>query len=239
MKDNDIRQIWETANKRTTNLYSLEEIKAYQKKQARDISHLIKRGIGVDIGFKIVNLLALVVLFFKVSNAFNTQVAIGFVSLILIVSVLLEFGIVLESDKLERSKSIIENLQDELRFMQSAYRPFLFLGPLSNAFFFLAGSFWYYYLKYGAIPSLDFIDILVLGSLLLIGYATGYFANLPFYKTQIKDLKACIHDLDDQYLASNVIIRQTNRRRRRHILVFILLLLGVLLLSLLIWFYLK
>lgn len=239
MKENDIRQIWEAVNASTIKQYSIEEIRAYQKKQAGNISRLIKGGIVADIGFKLLNLLALMILFFKISNATNIRGAIGFVLLAGIVSVLWEFRIVVESDKLERSKSIIENLNDKLRFMQSTYKSFLFLGPLSNAFFILAGSFWYYYLKYGTIHSLDLTDKLVLGGLMLIGYAVGYFAGLPMYKNQVMDLTSCINDLDDQYLASGVMVRQKRRQKRNRTVFAILLITGILLLLFLVWVYLK
>ena len=229
MEDDKLKNIWKKATGfPEKSKYTLAEIASYKQKKARDTNRNIRRGILVDIGYKAVIILGLIVhLFLQGTKDSQVFWIIGGLILLTVVLVGINLQFIRRLDQLTESNSILENLQQKIAYLRTTYRPFLFLSPLSNFLFILTGFFFYYHFKYGAIQMDPPWEDPVLYGFLILGYLIGFWAALPFYRMHLRELEECLEDLDDQFMAGLKIREHQRRKLLYYIIGATLLLVGI------------
>lgn len=231
MNELDLKRIWKSAQAAgdQQKKYTMEEILMYRKRQSRETSRGILWGIKSDIALKAVLLFGFgVLLLILPVGSPGRPVALVLIGLILAL-IFLEFHFIRKLDQLGETDAILNNLKNKIGYLRHYYRPYIFIGALTNPILMLCGFFFYFYFTYGEIRMAGPAEDPVLYLLLLLGYALGVIGTYPFYLSRNRDLTECLHDLDEDDLATQKIAGQQYRKRRFLIIAFILILLGLLL----------
>ena len=233
MEKRDIKDIWKSApeNQFSTNRYSLNEIQAYRKKKSVQTSRSARLTIRFDIGLKSILITGLCYLLLT-HQQYPYPFVFGVLIALITALIFIENSFIQKLSQIKETDSVIENLTHKLHYLRTTHAWFVFLGALSSPLFVLCGFFLYYHFKYGEIriglPIEDPMTYLFLA----LAFVISYFSQLPVFKSQVRELKESIEDIDDSAMA-HVKIEESRKRRRNYMILFsILILVGALVLLL-------
>jgi len=236
MEENDLKNIWKTAGKYESKIrkYSLADIESYRTKKSKQVSRSSRAGILFDIIYKIVAAAEFIYLLIFL-NSSTWQIIITCLLAALCVLILIELGFLKKFNLISDSDPVISNLQKKYGFLKTTYRKFIIYSALSNPFFVTGGFFLYYYFKYNEIKMGTPFEDPVLFLFIVISFFISLAAQWFPYKTQLKDLKESIEDLDDDKIAGVKIEEALRRRKKIIVISSILLLVGILFLLILLF----
>lgn len=236
MEETDLKNMWKKAggNESKIKKYSLSDIESYRTKKSRQVSKSSRGGILFDIFYKIAAAAEYIYLLIFL-NSFTWQIIITCLLAALCVLIVVELGFLKKFNLISESDSIIGNLQKKYDYLKTTYRKFIFYSALSNPFFVAGGFFLYYYFKYGEIKMGTPFEDPVLYVFIIISFIISLAAQWFPYKSQLKDLKESIENLDDDKIAGVKIEEAVRRRKKIIIISSILLLAGILFLLMLVF----
>ena len=230
MEDLDIKGIWKNAAHNASNekKYSLAEIQTYRTKKSKQIHRSSKAGILFDIFYKFMAIAEFVFLLFVLNYQYPYQIIIPVIISGLCILIAVEYRFLKKHNLINESDSIIENLQNQYKYLKTTYRKFILLSSLSNPAFITGGFFLYFYFKYNEIRMESPLIDPVLYIFIVISFLIPLAAQYPVYKNQLRDLKESIDDLDDAGSASEIISDSENRRKIIIIISSVLIIAGIL-----------
>ena len=236
MEETDLKNIWKKAggNESKIRKYSLADIESYRTKKSRQVSKSSRAGILFDIFYKIVTAAEFIYLLIFL-NASAWQIIIACLLAALCILIAVELGFLKKFNLISDNDPVIDNLKKKYGFLKITYKKFIFYSALSNPFFVTGGFFLYFYFKYNEIKMGTPFEDPVLYLFILISFIISLAAQWFPYKSQLKDLKESIEDLDDDKIAGVKIEEAVRRRKKIIIISSILLLAGVLFLLILLF----
>lgn len=228
MNEEELKQVWRKAGKEmVSQAYSSATLEQFINSRSTSIEAKVKQLLQIDIVFKSVLLVSLLV---NVYLYFNTPTILS----VCLAAILLLTGLTyFEFKTMERfnqvtdpSKSAKDNLTSMLTFLQSRFETSTLTVASTHLFGFTSGVLIYFYLVYGRVRPLDAMDYFVFGVFYLIGIIFGITATKGQVKYHIEHLKACLSDLNENVMAVVSSHIEEQRKQDRVMKTLLMLLVG-------------
>ena len=233
MSDKSLKDMWNSADEFAgASGYEDTSIQKFISSQSSSIAEKIRKLLQMDIGIKLIVALMLLIDAF---SFFNIQPVVSYVcfGLLFVLSFLLIFNFrILEdfSRLADYGQTTRKKLSNILIFLKSRF--FTALLSISSTYFFgfIAGVLLYFYFTYGYLRRLDNMDIGVFSTICLIGIVMNYATYSNLVKYQIRHLKLCLSDLNENSmeLVTQNIEEQQKKDRIIKVLITAVLILGLL-----------
>lgn len=235
MKTADIdslKSAWKNEQGFKNKTLSPSDIENFLRKKSRDISQLFKKGLGFDMVLKGIlgaSLIGIILLFSD-----NLPLVISMIVLLGLILWAIWFQLLMYRRIPQSGMSespIRASLEKRIRFYHERYIKSLHIGAISNALVFVAGSIYYFYFKYGEIPPLDLVDILVFGTAIIISFVFGAVIQIAQHNFQVKQLESCLQEIDEDSMSLITIKEHRNKKLRLFFISLTALICGLLLLA--------
>ena len=128
------------------------------------------------------------------------------------------------------ARSTLDLLRQYIAFYYRHYYRALLVMAGSSVFFFLIGSLYYLYFKYGDIPPVRWDDLLVLGIGLVVSFSLSAVAQVWQGNFQIRQLEERVQEIGEQSLSTRSLEIQRNQLLRNAVQIGMALIVGLLLL---------
>lgn len=226
------RSAWKKEQGFSSYKLSDSDIKKFLQASSGNINKLFKTGLSIDIAFK--SLLAisfggLIAVFVDHGIIISLNAALMVLSIGGIIFQIITFR------KIPENGHPLQNLRNSLKikidFYNTRYIKSLLVGALSNSMFFLSGSMYFFYFKYGEIRPFQLDDYIVFGSAIILSFALGAFFQIKQHNFQIRQLENCLKDIDENTMYEHNLRNIKNRKMKNMIIAAITVILGLLLLS--------
>lgn len=233
MDDKKLKDMWASSEISEDSMnYGSDSIQNFISKRSDSVAVKISNMIKLDIGFKIIIALGLIlnsILFYRIQPMVSY---ICFFSLpVLLPLLFFEFRVLEDFNWLtDYGISTKEKLVDMLSFLQIRFFTTLLSFASTYLFGFTAGMLLYFYFAYGFVRRLGNMDIWVFSTICLIGIVMNFVTNNSMVNYQKKHLELCLSDLNENSLelvAQNIESRQKLDHVTK-ILVVIALMIGLL-----------
>ncbi|HMQ59418.1 MAG TPA: hypothetical protein PKE06_02065 [Flavilitoribacter sp.] len=221
---------WQLESPPTGRPLTDREIHALMRATSKHILVRFRRGLVFDLIFKAVLLVLAVVL------AFRMPFTPGRPAFYLIAAALLIGGMGWQLRTLRRiprqDPGALSTLDLLLQCIAFYYRYYYRVIPVmagSGAFFFLIGSLYYLYFKYGDIPPAGWDDLLVLGIGLALSFVLSTVAQVWQGSFHIRQLEERVREMEEHSLSARSLETQRTQMIRNTVLTGIALIIGLLL----------
>ena len=204
------------------------DIRGFMKRRSKNMLQQFKMGLVVDIAIKIILLLAsgtLCLLYPFGSSAWLTGISVALLTL---------FGIGLQwkvykqlPAQNQARKNLLHLLKTYVDFYKNIYIKTIFIAAITGPLVFINGALFYYYFKYGRIPSLSVMDFVILGTFLGLSYALSLIVQLNHNQFQLREYENCIKELEENSMTRVGINRYESMRKIILIAFGIALLIGL------------
>ncbi|TNE62190.1 MAG: hypothetical protein EP344_05250 [Bacteroidetes bacterium] len=229
---------WQQGSPTAGPLLTDREIQTFMHATSKHILVRFRRGLVFDIGFKAV------LLAFALVLAFLMPCTTGWLVFCAIVVLLLGGGIGWQLRTLRQiprqdpgARSTLDLLRQYIAFYYRHYYRAMLVMAGSSVFFFLTGSLYYLYFKYGGIPPVHWDDLLVLGIGLVLSFSLSAVAQIWQGNFQIRQLEERVQEIGEQSLSADSLDTQRSKMLRNAVLIGIALIAGLLLFLYLIYQY--
>ena len=203
------------------------EIQNFMKSASKIVGQY-KRSIIFDIVFKSFLLISFIVLLFLLKNQSITTLTNSFFIFIAIFGIIWQTKVYKRVDKINVvNKHIKRSLRASIDFYNGQYVKSIFVSALSSTLFFLSGSLFYLYFKYGQIPSFELDDFIVLTIGIILSYGVSAFAQIKQNEHQIKALESCLVEIEENTLNASSIKKYQANRIKNIVTIGIALITGV------------
>lgn len=211
------------------NKLSDSEIKSFLKGKSKDISRLYKAGLYMDIVIKFILTLAcgfLVYIWYATSEiaAFST-------GLMIITGVFgaIQLRYLLKFPDFELGENNLKNIINSIiSYYSKHYKKALYIGASSAPLFFISGSLYYFYFKYGEIRTFQIDDFIVFGVGIVISYFIAIMSQIIQFRFQMNQLKSCLQEINEDIISELTIQKQKKQRKRLIIIALLFILVGAL-----------
>ena len=224
----EIEQIWHNDQRAVEggNWLSVEELRAFRKNYSKKIARSNRGILLLDSIYKMIVIVAYILLLLigKITmlKAGMTGLVVSGLSLLLFKNKLLLRSI----DELDRSKDVIHVLKAQYGFLNRFYREFLFIGPVTNPFFVLAGFQFYHFFSSGQDRLPELLSDPVTYIFLVLAFVIPFIAQKITYTKELNELEQFIAiELADAVDEVSLIGLQA-RKRARQVLYLLLILTG-------------
>ena len=210
------------------------EIRAYIVKRSKGLTASFKAGLLLDIILKIIlgiSFIALIVLFRGKIGIAGVCTGSLLILIYLLWSHITTYRKIPGQD--EYSGDIQNFLKSRIDFYRTKFLKTVYVIALTNPFVFLSGMLYYFYFKYGIIRPLDIIDIIIFGTLCIVGFALGALVQVKQYNFQVLQLEECLKEFEEGEINENTLRRHKKQKRAILIIFIIALIVGLLLLGIL------
>ncbi|WP_319499688.1 hypothetical protein [uncultured Draconibacterium sp.] len=232
--DEKLKAMWnKTENLIGSSEYDSSNIERFLSGRSHSTAQMIKKMIYMDLIMKGVVMIALlvdIILYAGTTNVVAVCIS-GMVPLAGLAyyqqKMLTRFAEIADHGQTTRDK-----LVSMLTYLKTRFTSTLISISITYLFIFIAGSLAYFYAVYGMVRPLDWVDIAVFISFILIGLGFNFFTFRAQVQYHIKHLQICLSDLNDKNLelVSENIELQRKRDRTNKLLLLFLLVFGILLL---------
>ena len=224
---NKYQLAWKNEESFQAEKLSESEIRHFMRSASKIVGQY-KRSLIFDIVFKSVLLVSFLVLIFLLKNQ---SIAILTNSFFIITAA---FGITWQTKvyksvgKISVSKKHLKDiLKAYIVFYTGQYIKSIFVSALSSTLFFLSGSLFYLYFKYGQIPAFELDDFIVLVVGIIGSYSISSFAQIKQNEYQIEQLESCLVEIEENTINASSIKKYKNNRMKNLVTIGTALILGV------------
>ncbi len=231
-----MKAAWKNERKFQEHRLSEADIERFLSGKSKDIGQLFRTGLILDIALKSI----VGISFFGIMMLFRTNLPVLLISsgilLLLLWTIRYQWLMIGKIPEAIAPNPVIRtSLEDKINFYHQRYIKSLYVGALSNSLLILSGMLYYFYFKYGEIRSFLWDDYLVLGAVIVLGFALGAVIQIAQYKFQVKQLESCLREIDEDAITSLTIREQRNKKVRRTLIFLLALVCGLLILAYLIF----
>ncbi|MCK5067052.1 MAG: hypothetical protein KAR16_06430 [Bacteroidales bacterium] len=235
MKATDIdslKSAWKNEQGFENKTLSQTDIEKFLQKKSKDITHLFKVGLTIDVVLKSiigVSLMGIIILF-----SGNQQMVISMTAILGLILWAIWFQLKMYRSIPQTGMSepaIRTSLEARIQFYHQRYVKSLYIGALSNSLFFISGSLYYFYFKYGEIRPMDIVDFLVFGTAIIIAFVIGAVAQIAQHNFHVKQLESCLQEIDEETMTALTIKEQRNKKLKLFFIALTALVCGLLLLA--------
>jgi divalent metal cation (Fe/Co/Zn/Cd) transporter len=215
----------------TEKLYAEEDIKKFKMKKSKDFSQTLYKSILMDVAFKSVLIVAMLLLVWFYWT--NTLLVGAILTIIGLSSYLLyrESLIRNQFQKIEDyTRELSTTIKEKVQFYRSNSKSLLLMLAFTNGLLVWVGSLFYFHTKYGYYRIDDFIDLVVNLLMVILAFAISYAAYNFQFRFNVHELEENLADLDDDSMAAIHVQNQKRRRKRLRAGLIILSLVGLLVL---------
>ena len=204
MKEHDLKEVWKEASGSPSVNFEMnkEKIHKYRKDASDRISKNLKKGFIFDIVLKsVISLAAITLLIISCvdgslfDQSSSSIFVMSFISMFLLSAMIV--SAILSGKKfndIPKDLPVLESLNSKLIFLKTTYRKFIFGSALTAPMFVFTANSYYFYHKYG---EMRFDDPVIL-IFIFISFIIAYFAQIPFYNIQKRELEEAIADFDEE-----------------------------------------
>ncbi len=226
-----LKSAWKKEQGFETRRLSESDIEKLLHRKSRDISQLFKKGLVFDLVLKSLigfSLIGIIILFTG-----NPYLLISMLAVLAIIlwTIWYQVKIYRKIPSTGTEPVIRTSLEQRIQFYHKHFIKSLYIGALSNSLFFISGSLYYFYFKYGEIRPLDLTDYLVFGTGITIAFVLGAWVNISQHNFQMKQLESCLQEIDENALTELTMKDRRNKKIRLFIIVLLALISGLLLLA--------
>ena len=211
---------------------SAQEIKAVLKRESRTVTRQFRTGLLMDIVLKMVSAAALAGLLFL----FRDNTAVSIMNTVVLAFTL--FLLFLQWKTLQdvprpqvAAESLRSGLEKMIRFYRERFLRALYIAAVTGSLVFYIGVLYYSWFKYGGIRPLDADDYIVFISGLLLAFAINAVAQRWQASVHVRELKACLQEIDAETLSRQRLRKQRHRRTRITLMWAVWATLGILVLA--------
>ena len=213
---------WKSEQGFEKNTLAEADIQGFMKSKSKEIYKLFKKGLIFDIVLKSVigaSFIVLAVLFFS-----DMKVVIISPVIISGIAFVISFqGRMLK--KIPKANYAEDNLRKVLGktigFYKDKYIRSLYVTALSYSLFIISGTLFYFFFKYGEVRPFETDDYFVYGFTIILGFALGAYAQIKLHNFQIRQLKLCLNEIDENTI-NGLTVKNQKAKRRQIFLVFLL-----------------
>ena len=211
---------------------SAQEIKAVLKRESRTVTRQFRTGLLMDIVLKMVSAAALAGLLFL----FRDNTAVSIMNTVVLAFTL--FLLFLQWKTLQdvprpqvAAESLRSGLEKMIRFYRERFLRALYIAAVTGSLVFYIGVLYYSWFKYGGIRPLDADDYIVFISGLLLAFAINAAAQRWQASFHVRELEACLQEIDAETLSRQHLRKQRHRRTRITLMWAVWATLGILVLA--------
>lgn len=226
-----IKAAWKIERSFEDHELSEADIQDFLSGKSKDLIQLFRKGLIFDIVLKSVVGASLIGVFFLL-EAKQPLMLITSILMLILWAIRYQWLMISRIPKATASDPVIRtSLENKVKFYHQHFRKSLYVGALSNSLFILSGMLYYFYFKYGEVGPFTWDDYLVLGIIIIIGFALGAFFQIAHHNFQVKQLENCLQEIDEDTITT-LTLREQRTKKRRLILIFLLAIIcGLLLLA--------
>jgi len=224
-------------NEKSFQAEKLSEIEIHNfMKSASKIVGQYKRSLIFDIVFKSLLLISFIGLIFLLKNQSIATLTNSFFIFIATFGIIWQIKVYKTVNKISISNEPLKRLlRAYIDFYNGQYVKSIFVTALSSTLFFLSGSLFYLYFKYGQIPYFELDDFIVLTVGIILSYGVSAFAQIKQNKYQIKQLESCLVEIEENTIKASSIKKYQTNRIKNILMIGIALIMGLLIIFYLIF----
>jgi phosphotransferase system glucose/maltose/N-acetylglucosamine-specific IIC component len=211
---------------------STPEIEAVLQRESRTVTRQFRTGLLVDIVLKSVSAAALAGLLFL----FRGNTAVSIMNTVVLAFTLfllfLQWGTLQDVPRPRvAAESLKSGLETMIRFYRERFLRALYVAAVSGSLVFYIGVLYYSWFKYAGIRPLDTDDYIVFISGLLLAFAINAVAQRWQAAFHVRELEACLQEMDAETLSRQHLRKQRHRRTRVTLMWAVWAVLGILVLA--------
>lgn len=236
MKESDLEKLkdaWKKKDLSETSAKELnaEKINSFISGKSKSLSASFRNGLLFDIVLKSIlvgTLIILVILSNMVDSILFPAISVGVTTFILLLMQVLVFVRMPHIDLGESDLKQI--LGTELSYYRKKYKLSLFITAASSTLFFITGSLYYFFFKYGGVRRFDIDDMLVFGIAVIFSYVISYAAQSWNFNFGMDQLQKCFDEIDQENF-EEIEAGMKKQKLRKNITMLLLLASGMTLLT--------
>jgi hypothetical protein len=227
---NKYQLAWKGEKSFHTEQLSAIEIHKFMKSASKIVDHY-KKALLFDIVFKGILLISFLVLMMLLKNqpiAVLSSICFSFMAAL---GIIWQARVYKNIDNRILADEPVESaLNASVDFYHGPYIKSIFVSALSSTLFFLSGSLFYLYYKYGQIPAVEADDIIVLTLGIILSYGISAYAQNIQNDFQITQLETCLAEIRENTITPLSIERYKASRIKNMVKVGMALVIGVIIL---------
>jgi len=225
-----IKEAWKKEEAFSKMELSEKEIQQFLQGRSGSISRLFIRGLMTDLVFKGILLFSFIGLIIILAHDPFAVYISALSIVILILGIVFQWRMMKNIPSDNPPEPVIRvSLEEKIRFYRKSYLKSLYIGALTNAFFIVSGSLYYFYSRYGEIRPFTWDDYLVFSLAVLLSFSLGAIVQIRQHNFQIGQLEECLNEIDAARFSAISLRDQRKRRQRVFLAAFLVLILGLLL----------
>ena len=189
-----------------------QEITRHLRKKSGSITASFRTGLIIDFIIKGILGISFLILPLLFPGTAAIQLLCGIMFLLICYMIFMQirtyFKLPGKSEYADDIKSFHEGI---ISFYRSRFILSQHLSSLSNPLIFISGMFYYSWLKYGMVRSMEAVDFIVLGIFCLAGYLLGFMAQKMQYNHRIRQMEECLNELNEGGLQVQTLKKQARQ----------------------------
>jgi hypothetical protein len=209
------------------------QIEKFMQKASKNLSGLFKKSLIMDMIIKTLLILSFGVLMVLYSEQNLILLLQSVFILLTILGIMVQIKTFKKiPDVKNAGQNIRTLLYSYIDFYAGKFTPALIISSFSSPLFFISGSFYYSYFKYGTIPPFQYDDYLVFGIFIVIGFLLSAFVQRRNFNFHLRQLEDSLAEIEQETINESKLKYYKKRNKQNLILYSIILVLGLLLLVL-------
>lgn len=210
---NKYKTAWKSEQSFENKKLSETDINSFLKKKSKDISSLFVKTLTIDIILKSI----FAVSFLHIAFLYLENPKVVFINILVsagtAAAIFFQIKTLKKIPRLDYYKENMNTiLESKIDFYSSNYFKSHYVGALTNPMLFISGSLYYYYFRYGSIPSLSILDYSVLCVFISAGFIIGVYVQIKYHEFHIHQLKECLSEIKESRL-NEITIKDHNKKR--------------------------
>jgi hypothetical protein len=212
---------------------SRDRILKFMQLTSKNISGLFKKSLIIDIIIKILVSFSFGVLLILYSSQNRILLITALLFLPTILCIIIQIKIYKKIPDVKNGDQNIKMLlYSYIDFYNRKFVLSLLIASFSGTLFFISGSFYYFYYKYGTIRSFQYDDYLVFGIIIVFSFLLSAFIQFRNFSFHIRQLEDSLADIEQDSINESKLKHYKKLNRRNSIIYSIILFAGLLLLVL-------
>ena len=232
----EYKSAWKTEISFSEEKLSMDQITKFMQKTSISISGLFRKSIFIDITIKIVLIFSFGMLLVLYSNQNLILLINSFLILLTIFGIVVQIKTYKKIPDVKNAEQNIKTLlYSHIDFYTKIFTPSLLISSFSSSLFFISGTFYYFYYKYGIISSFQYDDYLVFGTIIVISFLLSAFIQTGNFNFHVRQLENSLAEIEQETINESSLSNYKKRNNKNLIIYSTILFIGLVLLVLLLF----